>query len=273
MRGIPASRRRATPKANRPPRPPKETRREASVGRAGGGRPPHPNPEQARSRGRRSSLRAGRRCRKPGNRCRPSTTRSDAPPSSPSSHVSSSTVDGVPAAGNPTRPRCRPEWNRIPPSGLRSKSLAMNLRDTHAISYERLSALLAQVFELDISEGVWLTCFRWSKAAWTTCGGNLLPGCVKAVIICRDEISARVNGRQQWEWCFNAAGLYRYHSSQSGTGRIQEVLGASSRRSGCPICTVPKRPTRGAMASLFGLPKSEILNSPSTAGMPCLPPA
>jgi transposase len=35
-----------TPKANTPPRPPQGTRREASVGRAGGGRPLHPNPDQ-----------------------------------------------------------------------------------------------------------------------------------------------------------------------------------------------------------------------------------
>ena len=35
-----------TRKANSPPRPPKEPRREASVGRAGGGRPLHPNPDQ-----------------------------------------------------------------------------------------------------------------------------------------------------------------------------------------------------------------------------------
>jgi transposase len=40
---VPPSR---TRKANRPPSPPKETRREASVGRAGGGRPLHPNPDQ-----------------------------------------------------------------------------------------------------------------------------------------------------------------------------------------------------------------------------------
>jgi transposase len=33
-----------TRKANIPPRPPTATRREASVGRAGGGRPLHPNP-------------------------------------------------------------------------------------------------------------------------------------------------------------------------------------------------------------------------------------
>ena len=35
-----------TPQANLPPGPRAETRREASVGRAGGGRPRHPEPEQ-----------------------------------------------------------------------------------------------------------------------------------------------------------------------------------------------------------------------------------
>jgi transposase len=35
-----------TRKANIPPRPPQGTRREASVGRAGGGRPLHPDPDQ-----------------------------------------------------------------------------------------------------------------------------------------------------------------------------------------------------------------------------------
>ena len=35
-----------TRKANTPTRPPQGTRREASVGRAGGGRPLHPDPDQ-----------------------------------------------------------------------------------------------------------------------------------------------------------------------------------------------------------------------------------
>ena len=39
------------------------------------------------------------------------------------------------------------------PVGASVQSLATYLRYTHAISYERLSALLAQVFGLDISEG------------------------------------------------------------------------------------------------------------------------
>jgi transposase len=54
------------------------------------------------------------------------------------------------------------------PFGASVQSLATYLRYTHAISYERLSALLAQVFSLDISEGGLANLFQGSKAAWTS---------------------------------------------------------------------------------------------------------
>ena len=51
------------------------------------------------------------------------------------------------------------------PFGASIQSLATYLRYTHAISYERLSALLSQVFGLDISEGGLANLFQAGQRA------------------------------------------------------------------------------------------------------------
>ena len=60
------------------------------------------------------------------------------------------------------------------PFGASVQSLATYLRYTQAISYERLSALLAQVFGLDISEGGLAYLFQGVKGRLDQCVADIL---------------------------------------------------------------------------------------------------
>ena len=221
---VPPSR---TPKANKPPRPPKETRREASVGRAGGGRPLHPTPDQVIIARAKVCPQCGAEVSEAGPSLQAVYDKIELPPIKP-------IITRVEQYGGRCAGCGQPYVAPVPagmepgtPFGASVQSLATYLRYTHAISYERLSALLAQVFGLDISEGGLAHLFQMVKGRLDQRVADILTRLRSSRLICRDETSARVNGRQQWEWVFqNAEVCIHVIRPSRGQGVIQEVLGA-----------------------------------------------
>jgi transposase len=221
---VPPSR---TRKANIPPRPPTETRREASVGRAGGGRPLHPNPAQVIIAKAKVCPHCGDAVLEAEQSLQAVYDKIEVPPVQP-------IVTRVEQYGG----RCvgcgQPYVAPVPagmepgtPFGASVQSLATYLRYTHAISYERLSALLAQVFGLDISEGGLANLFQGVKGRLDQHVADILTRLRSSRLICSDETSARVNGQQQWEWVFqNREVCLHVIRPSRGHGVIQEVLGA-----------------------------------------------
>jgi transposase len=113
------------------------------------------------------------------------------------------------------------------PFGATVQSLATSLRYTHAISDERLSALLAQVFGLDISEGGLAHRFQGVKGRLDQRVADILTRVRSRRLRCSDATSARVNGRQQWAWVLPNAEVGSHVLRPSrGQGVIQDVLGA-----------------------------------------------
>ncbi len=89
------------------------------------------------------------------------------------------------------------------PFGRSIQTLATYLRYTHAISYERLSALFSEVFGLSISEGALANLFEKrveSRLADRT--EEILERLRSSRVVMSDETSARVAGRNQWECVF-----------------------------------------------------------------------
>jgi transposase len=221
---VPPSR---TRKANRPPSPPKETRREASVGRAGGGRPRHPNPDQVSIAKAKVCPHGGDPVAQAGQSLQAVYEKIEVPPVKP-------IVTRVEHYGGRGAGCGQPYVAPVPagmepgtPFGATVQSLATYLRYTQAISYERLSALLAQVFGLDISEGGLANLFQGVKGRLDQRVAELLTRLRSRRLLCRDETSARVNGRQQWEWVFQHAEVcIQVLRPSRGQGVIQEVLGA-----------------------------------------------
>jgi len=216
-----------TRKANTPTRPAKGTRREASVGRAGGGRPLHPHPDQVIIAKAKVCPHCGHGVPEAGQVLQAVYDKLEVPPVKP-------IVTRVEQYGG----RCvgcgQPYVAPVPagmepgtPFGSSVQSLATYLRYTHAISYERLSALFGQVFGLDISEGGLANLFQGVKGRLDQRVADILTRLRSSRMICSDETSARVHGRQQWEWVFqNAEVCIHVIRPSRGQGVIQEVLGA-----------------------------------------------
>lgn len=88
------------------------------------------------------------------------------------------------------------------PFGKSIESLATYLRYGHAISYERLHQLLGELFNLSISEGAIANLLTRVKDRLGNSLAEILTQLRQAQLICSDETSARVNGKNEWEWVF-----------------------------------------------------------------------
>jgi len=215
-----------TRKANTPTRPPQGRRREASVGRAGGGRPLHPNPDQVIVAKAKVCPHCGEGVSEAGQSLHAVYDKLELPPVQP-------IVTRVEQYGGRCAGCGQPYVAPVPagmepgtPFGASVQSLATYLRYTHAISYERLSALLSQVFGLAISEGGLANLFQLVKGRLDQRVADILSRLRSSRLICSDETSARVNGQQQWEGVFqNAEVCIHVIRPSRGQGVIHEVLG------------------------------------------------
>jgi transposase len=73
------------------------------------------------------------------------------------------------------------------PFSLNIVALAIYLRFTHAISYRRLSRLMAELFELAISEGALDAAFRRAMPCLDAEVGAILARLRRARVVCSDE--------------------------------------------------------------------------------------
>ena len=77
-------------------------------------------------------------------------------------------------------------------------ALAMYLRFVHAISYQRLSRLLGELFGLAISEGALDAAFRRGKPLFNADVASILARLRRASVVCSDETSVRIDVRTCW---------------------------------------------------------------------------
>ncbi len=111
------------------------------------------------------------------------------------------------------------------PFGVGIVALAMYLRFVHAISYQRLSRLLGELFGLAISEGALDAAFRRGKPAFDADVASILARLRRARVVCSDETSVRVAGRTCWNWVFqNSEVVIHVVRSSRGAGVVAEVL-------------------------------------------------
>jgi transposase len=88
------------------------------------------------------------------------------------------------------------------PFSVNILALAIYLRFTHAISYQRLSRLFLHLFALQISEGALDAIFRRAKPCFDNEVAAILARLRRSRIICSDETTVRINGRTHWNWVF-----------------------------------------------------------------------
>ncbi len=142
-----------TPKASKPDGKRRKGRRKASIGRAGGGRPLHPDPDQTVIAQVKVCPHCGQEVAPEAQKLHALYDKIEVPPVRPivtrvqqyggqCVHCGEAYVAPVPVGLEPGSPY-----------GESVQSLVTYLRYAHAISYERLSGLLEQLFGLPISEG------------------------------------------------------------------------------------------------------------------------
>jgi len=104
-------------------------------------------------------------------------------------------------------------------------ALAMYLRFVHAISYQRLSRLLLELFGLAISEGALDAAFRRGKLQVDADVASILARLRCARAVCSDETGVRIDGRTCWNWIFqNSEVVFHVIRRSRGAGVVAEVL-------------------------------------------------
>lgn len=107
-------------------------------------------------------------------------------------------------------PCCQQSYEAPVPVGLEAGSpfgqsvvtVVTYLRYAHALSYQRLSRVMGELYGLTISEGAIANVLRRASAQLTTPVAGLVERLRSSRLVCSDETSARVNGQTQWEWVF-----------------------------------------------------------------------
>jgi transposase len=88
------------------------------------------------------------------------------------------------------------------PFSLNIMALAIYLRVTHAISYQRLSRLFMDLFGLAISQGALDAAFRRCKPRVDAEVAAILARLRRARVIYSDETGVRIDGKGHWNWVF-----------------------------------------------------------------------
>ena len=99
------------------------------------------------------------------------------------------------------------------PYGASVESLVTYLRYTHAISYERLSGLVGQLFGLPISEGALANLLQRVQLRLDHRVVEILERLRRSRLICSDETGARVKGQNNGN---GSSGMTRYVCTSFG---------------------------------------------------------
>jgi transposase len=200
--------------------------REASIGRKGGGRALHPNPDQTVIARANSCPHCGEAVNHGEQHLHAVYDKIEIPPVKPivtrveqygghCSHCGKGYISPVPVG-----------MEGSSPFGESVQGLATYFRYTHAISYERLSQLFGEVYHLPISEGGLANLFKRVKGRFDRRTEEILRRLRSSRLVCSDDTGTRVNGRNEWEWVFqNEEVCIHVIRPSRGQKVIQEVMG------------------------------------------------
>ena len=111
------------------------------------------------------------------------------------------------------------------PFSINIVALAMYLRFVHAVSYQRLSRLMLDLYSLQISEGALDAAFRRVQPRFDADVASILARLRRARVICSDETSVRIDGRTCWNWVFQNSDVVIHVIRRSqGAGVVAEIL-------------------------------------------------
>ncbi len=104
------------------------------------------------------------------------------------------------------------------PFGHSIAAMVVYLHYAHAIGMERLALLMDELFSLSISEGAISNILARSREPLLAATATIQAVVLASPVVCSDETSARVKGKNWWEWVFVGT-LAVLHVIQSSRGK------------------------------------------------------
>jgi transposase len=93
-------------------------------------------------------------------------------------------------------------WERGSPFGHSIAAMVVYLHYAHAIGMERLALLMDELFSLSISEGAISNILARAREPLLAATAKIQAVVLASPVVCSDETSARVRGKNWWEWVF-----------------------------------------------------------------------
>ena len=88
------------------------------------------------------------------------------------------------------------------PFGQSIAALVVYLHYAHAIGMERLVTLMEEIFSLTLSEGAISNMLARARGPLLATTATIRAAVLASPVVCSDETSARVSGKNWWEWVF-----------------------------------------------------------------------
>src|SRR5450631_2610188 len=88
------------------------------------------------------------------------------------------------------------------PFGQSISALVVYLHYTHAIGMERLATIMDEIFGVSISEGAISNVLARAREPLLAATSAIVKVVLASPVVCSDETSVRVKGKNWWEWVF-----------------------------------------------------------------------
>ncbi len=88
------------------------------------------------------------------------------------------------------------------PFGQSIAALVVYLRYAHAIGMQRLTILMEEIFSLSLGEGAISNMLARAREPLLVAAATIHATVLASPVVCSDETSARVSGKNWWEWVF-----------------------------------------------------------------------
>ena len=130
-------------------------------------------------------------------------------------------------------PGCRRAFSAPAPEGMAPGSpfgpniaaLVVHLHVTQAIGFARLSLLMAEVFGLAISEGAIANLLNRAAPRLEAAAEEIGQAVREAKVVASDETSARVEGRNWWQWVLlSSTAVYHVIADSRGKAVVTDFL-------------------------------------------------
>jgi transposase len=129
-------------------------------------------------------------------------------------------------------PHCARAFKAAPPAdmppgspfGANLRALALHLRFSQGIGFERLAGLFQDVLGVKISEGAFVNMVRAAAAAFAAQSARLLERLRTSPVLASDETGLRVAGQNHWLWVLHHGDAAVLRTAPTRSKRVLEEL-------------------------------------------------